>query len=164
MIRRTWLFPLLALVLAARCGTALDPTAAPASTAVVEEDIEYTAETAILESFPVQLHTTVTMRNRSRNVADVQLESGCPVLLRVFPTEARTATIWDQGLILACAMQIQSLRLVPDETAERPPRTDAREILGDSLPNGHYFLGAYVQVVDEPVLVPAGSADLAIPR
>ena len=164
MTRRASPLALTALALTAGCGTALDPTDAPSSLVILEGAIECSAETAILESFPVQLHTIVTMRNRSPNPVTLELGSGCPVLLRVFPTEPRTAPIWDQGRILACTMQIQSLRLVPGETDQRTTRAGAREILGDSLPNGHYFLSAYLQVVDGPVLVPAGTADLAIPR
>jgi hypothetical protein len=136
----------------------------PASASVVQGQIEYRADTQVMESFPVQLHTIVTLRNRSSARASVELGSGCPVHLRAYRDEARTRLAWDQGRLLVCTMQIQSVELAPGDADQRGTRTDARQILGDSLPDGRYWLGAYVQVVGAPLVVPAGSADLAVPR
>ena len=136
----------------------------PTSASVVQGEVEYTAETLILESFPVQLHTIVRMRNRSSSKLELQLGSGCPVLLRVYRDEARTALAWDQGRALACTKEIQIVSLAPGDSAERITRTNARASLGDSLPDGRYFFSAYVQVVGAPITIAAGSADLSVPR
>src|SRR5688500_2974948 len=102
MMKRS-LFAAAALALAvAACATGVDPEGPPASAAVLQGDVEYRATTAILESFPVQLHTSVEMRNRSASRVELQLGSGCPVLLRVYKDEARTVLAWDQGRNLAC--------------------------------------------------------------
>jgi hypothetical protein len=161
------LLVLLALVLAvalAGCLSSVSPDEAPASAAVVQGDIEYTAETLILESFPVQLHTIVRMRNRTRSATEIRFGGGCPVQIRAYRNEARTSLAWDQGRVIACTKEIQIVTLKSGESAERNARTDARAILGDSLPDGKYYFSAYVQVVGAPFLIPAGAADLSIPR
>ena len=141
-----------------------DPISPPSSAAVVRDGVEFTADTRVMESFPVQLATTVTMRNTSSAPVTLELGSGCPVHLRAYRTEARTGLVWDQGRERVCTMQIQVVDLAPGASARRDTRTDAYEILGDSLPDGRYWLSAYVQVLPEGLTVPAGSVDLAVPR
>ena len=157
---------LLGLALAAGCNGNSDVSDAPTgpSAPVTRDGVEYTADTRIMESFPVQLDTRVTMRNPSSQPTRVQLGSGCPVLLRAYRDEARTRLAWDQSVGIVCTMQIQVVDLAPGASAERNTRASARDILGDSLPDGRYWLSAFVQVVGGPVTVPAGSADLAVPR
>jgi hypothetical protein len=157
------LLSLLLLVPLAACANGTGPDG-PSPTSVVQGDVEYMAETLIMESFPVQLQTIVRMRNRRSSRVEVQLGSGCPVLLRVYRNEARTQLVWDQGSRIACTKEIQIVSLTSGETAERSTRTNAREILGDSLPDGRYYLSAYVQVVGARLTIPAGAADLAVPR
>jgi hypothetical protein len=158
------LVSLVPAMVAAACVSSVSPDEAPSSSAVVQGEVEYTADTAILESFPVQLHTTVRMRNRSRATVTLRFGGGCPVQIRAFRDEARTRLAWDQGRIQACTKEIQIVDLPAGDTAQRSARTNAREILGDSLPDGRYWLSAYVQLVGAPLLVPAGAADLAVPR
>jgi hypothetical protein len=135
------------------------------SAPIVQGGIEYAADTRIMESFPVQLDTRVTMRNTSTSRARIELGSGCPVLLRAYRDAARTRLAWDQSVGMVCTMQIQIVELAPGESSEKAaPRVSAADILGDSLPDGRYYLSAFVQVVGAPVTVPAGSADLGIPR
>jgi hypothetical protein len=161
--RSASLLPLVFLIPLAACANGIGPEG-PSSSSVVQGAVEYTPETLILESYPVQLHTIVRMRNRASSRVEVQLGGGCPVLLRVYRDEARTQLVWDQGRGIACTKEIQIVSLAPGGTAERYTRTGAREILGDSLPDGHYYLSAYVQVVGAPLTIPAGAADLSIPR
>lgn len=156
---------LLVLLAAGGCAGAVDPDLdAPGSAAVVQGDVGYRAETAVMESFPVQLRTTVTMGNRGRGKTQLRLGSGCPVQLRVYRDEARSRLAWDQGRVIACTKEIQIVELAPGDSAQRSAGTNAHEILGDSLPDGRYWLGAYVQVVGAPLVVPAGAVDLAVPR
>src|SRR5262245_27859361 len=87
---------LLPAVLFAGCMSSVAPDDPPSSAAVVQGQVEYTAETAILESFPVQLHTTVHMKNRSRSPVVLRFGGGCPVQIRAFRDEARTSLAWNQ--------------------------------------------------------------------
>ena len=156
----------LALVLLAGCNGSSDvpdPPTGP-SGPVTQAGIEYSADTRIMESFPVQLDTRVTMTNRTAQRATVELGSGCPINLRAYRDAARTQLAWDESSGRVCTMQIQIVELEPGASAERNTRTDAREILGDSLPDGRYWLSASVQVVGNGLVVPAGAADLGVPR
>jgi hypothetical protein len=165
-LRSTAGLPLVALALLAGCNGGADvpdPPTGP-SGPVTQGGIEYTADTRVMESFPVQLDTRVTMTNRSSQRASVELGSGCPVNLRAYRNEARTQLAWDQTVGRACTMQIQIVDLAPGASAERNTRTTAYDILGDSLPDGRYWLSASVQVVGNGLVVPAGSVDLAVPR
>lgn len=164
--RRLAAFAASALSLAMACSSPSDADAdAPSSAAVVQGDVEYRATTAILESFPVQLKTSVVMANRSRSRVVLQLASGCPVQLRVYHDQERQRLVWDQGRVIACTKEIQIVELAAGDTAQRSaPIVSARAILGDSLPDGRYWLGAYVQVVGAPLVVPAGVAELSVPR
>jgi hypothetical protein len=152
-----------AALLGAGCG-GFDPDPGPVAPVIRHGEVDYSATTAIMESFPVQLSTTVMMTNPSSTATTVRLGSGCPVQIRVYRDTGRTALAWDQGRVIACTQEIQIVDLAGRGRAERNARASARDILGDSLPDGHYFLGAYVQVLDTPFVVPAGEADLAVPR
>lgn len=154
----------LALLPLAGCASSTAPDG-PSSAALVHGDVEYSAETLVMESFPVQLNTIVRMRNRSSRPVQLQLATGCPVLLEVYRDEARTELVWNQAALILCTQQIQLVDLEPGETEERSTRTDARQILESSdLPDGRYWLSARVTLVGETIEVPAGSVELAIPR
>lgn len=144
------------------CST--DPGTGPLASTVRQGDVEFSAVTLVMESFPVQLSTTVTMRNRSTARSTLELGSGCPVQLRVYRDAVRKDLVWDQGRVMACTKEIQIVNLAEGDTVQRAARASAYDILGDSLPDGRYHLGAYVQVIDSPLVIPAGDADLAVPR
>jgi hypothetical protein len=127
-----------------------------------EGDLRYTAETAILESFPVQLATTVRVSNVGSRPAALEFSDGCPVLLRAYRTAARTyPPVWDQERDTFCTQALQLFTLEPGNTKEFTVRTDARQILGDSLPNGDYFLTAVVRKTGWPLELDAGQVELA---
>ena len=157
--------PLLATLLTA-CGRVSDPAEAPGpDSSVVRDGVAYSAEVRVLESFPVQLRGSLRMENTTPNTVRLELGSGCPVLLRAYRTAERRTPVWDQGSGLACTLQIQIRSLAPGGVAnEDAPPTDAAEILGDSLPAGTYHLSAYVRVNAGTLELPAGSAELAVPR
>jgi hypothetical protein len=157
---------LIGLALLAGCNGRPDAVEPPAGAGapVVQGGVEYTGQTLVMESFPVQLDTRVTMRNRSSARATVELGSGCPVALLVYRDAARTQLVWDQSRGRMCTMQIQIVELAPGESQGRDTRASAYDILGDSLPDGRYYLSASVAVTSGGVTVPAGSADLGVPR
>jgi hypothetical protein len=139
-------------------------TGADVDGSVVVDGVRYSAATAVLESFPVQLHTTVDIENTGGAAAHLQFPSGCVVLLRAYRAAADPSPAWDQGRTVMCTMAIQMLELEPGASRQYGTRTDAREILGDSLPAGAYHLRAYIAVNGSVVEVPAGSVELAVPR
>jgi hypothetical protein len=131
---------------------------------VLRDGVRYTASTAVLESFPVQLHTTVTLVNTGRTTARLEFPSGCVALLRAYGSATATEPVWDQATVVMCTMALQLLDLAPGESRSYSMRTDAREVLGDSLPDGTYHLRARIAVNGAAVEVPAGAVELAIPR
>lgn len=158
------LLPTFVLV-AVACTTTGEPRQDGDQQAAVDRaDVHYTATTRILESFPVQLHTTVDMTNRGRDRARLDFGNGCKVLLRAYRTEARQQAAWDQGRVLGCTQAIETIQLQPGERRQLTARSNAREILGDSLPDGRYFLTAYLPANGGEIEIPAGAADLGVPR
>ena len=157
------------VALAAACSKAertVDPENLLANPDVrVEEGIQYKAETAILESFPVQLATTVKLTNTGNSPRQVTFPDGCVVLIRAYRTAERTGEpAWDQSRVVACTMALVEVALAPGESREFQARTDAGLILGDSLPDGRYYFSALLRPDGRALEVPAGEADLAVRR
>lgn len=126
-------------------------------------DIELSAETMVMESFPVQLRTVVTARNTSPDPVRITFPDGCVVIIRAYRDAARSGQpVWEQAS--ACTMALVPVDFAPGETKTFTNGTDAREILGDSLPDGRYWLSAFIRPDSERIDVPAGAADLGVPR
>lgn len=155
------LLPLLVL-LGCTSGADDDLTGTPDRNRTVG-DIEFSAETLVMESFPVQLRTVVTARNASPNPVRITFPDGCIVILRAWRGAARSGDpAWEQQAV--CTMALVPVDFAPGETKTFTNETDAREILGDSLPDGRYLLSAFMRPDGERIDVPAGAADLGVPR
>lgn len=152
------------LLLGGCAGSEPPPGTDRASSPATQAGVEYRADTQVLESFPVQLRATVTLLNRTGETVMLELPDGCPVLLRAYREGVGSKPAWDQGNVLVCTLAIQEVRLAPGESRTFQGRSDAREILGDSLPDGSYRLTAVVRPNGSTVELPAGSAQLAVPR
>lgn len=153
------------LLLLSACAGAEPPAPAEeARQSVAREGIEYLADTRVLESFPVQLRASVVMTNRSGAPVTLELPDGCTVLLRAYREPSGGRPVWDQGQVLVCTMAIQLVALAAGESRTFEGRSDAREILGDSLPDGSYRLVAVVRPNGTAVEIPAGVTQLAVPR
>jgi hypothetical protein len=158
----------IALIAAASlaCSTGSEPgepdVDQPAATTTLQ-GVEFRAETRVLESFPVQLRTSVEMTNRSGAAVALTFPDGCVVLLRAY-REAGAAAVWDQGSVLSCTAALVEVRLAAGETRTFEARTDARAILGASLPDGRYRLEVYLRPRSGVIAVEAGTVDLAVPR
>lgn len=155
--------PLAAALVLAACARAVvtsgpDPVRPDA---VMVGEIRYQAETAILESHPVQLRTTVSVTNTGARPDTLEMPGGCPVLLRAYRDPARTGTpVWDQARNTACTLQLLYLDLAPGQTRAFEGRATAHDILGDSLPNGRYYLTAVLRPENQVVELEAGDTEL----
>lgn len=156
--------PLLAaaLILAACTQAAVTSDPDPVRPgAVMVGEIRYQAETAILESYPVQLRTTVSITNTGARPDTLQLPGGCPVLLRAYRDPGRTGTpAWDQERDIVCTLQLLLLDVAPGQTRTLEGRATAHDILGDSLPNGRYYLTAVLRPENQVVELEAGDTEL----
>jgi hypothetical protein len=139
-----------------------DSAGGPGARSYSAEGLTYRAETAVLESFPVQLATTVKVQNTTRQPITLTFPDGCPVLLRAYRTSDRVgAPAWDQARETICTMAIQEFEIKAGDTLELHRRASAAEILGDSLPNGRYWLTAVVRRMGGPIELAAGEVELA---
>jgi hypothetical protein len=153
------------VLLTVACSMTGEPQNAGGQQTVVQRgQVHYSATTRVLESFPVQLHTTVDITNRGDERARLDFRNGCKLLLRAYRTAARQQPVWDQGRIVGCTQAIETIELDAGEHRQLTAHSDARQILSDSLPDGHYFLAAYVNASNGAIEIPAGEADLAVPR
>jgi hypothetical protein len=126
--------------------------------------LHYTADLRVLESFPVQLDARMQVHNPMTHNAALELPGGCPLLLSAYRDSLRTDLAWDQGNAIVCTMQLQIVDLPPNGQQEFTTRTDARAMLGDSLPDGTYHMSARLVVNDTVVTRAVGSVPLAVPR
>lgn len=129
------------------------------------DGIEYRAAANVRESFPVQILAAVTLTNTADEPARIELPGGCTVLLRAYRDADRSGSpAWDQARSVACTMQLLQLDLAPgDSTRFDAPAVRGDEILGDSLPDGRYYLSAVIRPDRQVVELAAGFADLAAP-
>lgn len=156
----TWL----AVAFAVGCGgNAVDPAGDAPAALRTPDGLEYSAETLVMESFPVQLNTRVHVTNSSSSARTLTFPDGCVVLVRAYRAGS-SKPVWDQGNSVGCTMALVGVNLAPGETRTLESRTGAAEILGDSLPDGRYTLEAYLRPSTGTVTVDAGVADLAVPR
>lgn len=129
---------------------------------IVHDNLEFRAETLIMESFPVQLRTIVRASNPTSAAVPLTFSDGCTVMLRVYRDAARTSLAYDMSRVMGCTQAIQEFN-VPGGgmTEHNAPTISAATILGDSLPNGTYYLSAVVRPNGKRIELEAGSAPLA---
>jgi hypothetical protein len=133
------------------------PAPADISALVLEADV------AVMESFPVQLRGTLTVRNPTDRTIQFDV-GGCPVFLRAYRTAGEIA--WDQGDGAICTMILRTVTLDTGATETFETATaSAADILGEDLPDGTYGVGVYLALVEggQPE-ASAGEVELAIPR
>lgn len=155
---------LLSILLAGCAREATPPAADGPDAALLHGGLEYTADTRVMESFPVQLATTVTIANRGSAPVTLTLPDGCAVLLRAFRSATGTVPAYDALHNVVCTLALQEVTIPPGGREQFSTRSDAREILGDSLSDGTYWLRALVRPNGGEVEVPAGEVQLAVPR
>jgi hypothetical protein len=137
------------------------------------EQLSYRASSSLEGVSPPEVHTAVTVTNAGRG--RVRLEYGaCSMTLRAFRTPERTGTpAWDAarrpnpdpatGIYWACPLYLATKELQPGESHspnEFRSRIPGPQILGDSLPDGRYYLVARVGLNGVLTDVPAGEVEL----
>lgn len=151
-----------ALLVVAACGGSGSPSDLDEGAATrVQDGIRYTAETRIMESFPVQIAVTVTLTNTSAGVVRTVFPDGCVVTLRAYRGSEQ---VWDQRMLILCTDALVEVDLAPGESASYETATSAAAILGPNLPDGRYRLEAVLRPGGAPITLDAGEVDLAIPR
>jgi hypothetical protein len=125
------------------------------------EGLSYRAETVSLQAPARSYETTATLTNTTTSRRTVTFPDGCVVLVRAYRNAARAgAPAWDQARTVACTQALVEVAVAPGETVSRNTRFEPRAVLGDSLPEGRYYLSAYLRPMNTVVEVAAGEVDL----
>ncbi|HJR52365.1 MAG TPA: BsuPI-related putative proteinase inhibitor [Gemmatimonadota bacterium] len=144
-------------------GAEPEPTPDPVPSATDISALALEADVAVMESFPVQLRGTLSVRNPTDRSIGFDV-GGCPVFLRVYDAAGRVA--WDQGDGAICTMILRTVTLAPGATETFETSTaSAADILGEELPDGTYGVAVYLALVEggQPE-ASTGEVELAIPR
>lgn len=149
------------LVVLAACAGTPEPTAEARGAAPVR-GVDFAAETAVLESFPVQLAGRVRITNLRDEPVRLSFPDRCVAMLRIYPADGgRTVPVWDQRRAVDCEPAETTVDLPPGEVTDVPaPTVGAGEILGDSLPAGTYRVTAYLRPGGRVVEIDAGTVEL----
>lgn len=154
--------------LAASCAsesgssTGTDPDRSTGPTGA--EDLDFTADIVVMESFPVQLRGSLTVVNPTKRTIAFEV-GGCPVFLRAYGS-ANGGPVWDQANGAVCTMILRTVTLEPGEVEVFQTATaGAGEILGNDLPDGTYRTAVYLAFASGGEReVETGEVQLAIPR
>jgi hypothetical protein len=159
---------LMAIALACDDGPAApsnDPPGIPiGSGSTMHGGVEYAATLRIMESFPVQLAADVTVTNHRDEPVQIVFPDGCVALLRAYAVDGDDP-VWDQNQDVACTLALVTVDLEPGAAASyTTPTASARDILGDTLPDGTYRIEVYLRPDGDVVEIDTGTVELAIPR
>ena len=147
------------------CGSSKDPSEPRPGgdfQTIVQNNVEYRAETLIMESFPVQVRANVQITNSSGSAVTITFPDGCLVLLRVYRDAERTSLAYDMERDFGCTQALVPVTIGAGESKTiSAPTISAAKILGDSLPNGTYYFTALTRPEGQRVELRAGSAALA---
>ncbi|HKG91252.1 MAG TPA: hypothetical protein VKA84_05150 [Gemmatimonadaceae bacterium] len=153
---------------AVACSRNEAPSAVPSDSPALDGSltttagVTYSAETLVLESFPVQLRTIVTATNTGSE--PVRLTSdGCEAFVVAHRAAGRAGPpTWDQRKVWACTRILKVYDIGPGHSVKLQTQLRATDILGDSLPSGRYYLSA-IPGTDHSVTVRAGDVQLDRP-
>lgn len=159
-----------ALALAAALLTACNGDLPTVTDRARLDGLELTGGVNVAESFPVQLGFYLQVRNTSSR--EIHLVSdGCGVLPRVYGSADRAGRrLWDARPGAPCLASVAPVTLAPGETRRFTRSYSARDVLGDSLPDGRYYFtvtyraGLAADGASRLVELTAGDARLALPR
>jgi hypothetical protein len=121
---------MVAATVAAACaggGEPGGPTGDDPAAATTAGDVSFTADTRVLESFPVQLRTEVVATNRGSAAAQLTFPDGCVVLLRAY-REGETTPVWDQRSDTMCTASLVEETLAPGAAKKWEARTDVEAL------------------------------------
>jgi hypothetical protein len=168
--RALGVLPIVALAIALACNDgpaapSTDPPGVPiGSGSTMHGGVEYEATLRVMESFPVQIAADVTVTNRGDEPVRIVFPDGCVALLRAFTVDGEDP-VWDQNRDVACTLALVTVDLEPGaSTSYTTPTSSARDILGDTLPDGNYRITVYLRPDGEVAEIDTATVELAIPR
>ena len=123
-------------------------------------DLTLEARSEVVPGPSAALRGTVTVTNTTDHAISFQA-GGCPVLLQVFGSPDRAgAPAWDQATNTYCTAVLQNVILQPGAAHQFVAQAPVSEVLGATLPNGRYYVGATIRLDSHQQQVPAGDVEL----
>lgn len=177
--RQSSLVVVLGVFVFVACGrTPLETPLGPAASTNLAIDLVPTATSVLAkrDTTPT-LRTTVTLVNRAES--PTYLEYGaCATRVLAYRTTASGASpvwdsnkrrLWDSGQPLVCLLYLAATTVAPGATLAAPEfslEVPLIDVLGDSLPDGHYYFKASIGFSNRAAItdLPAGDAELTLAR
>ena len=147
----------------------------PVTSRAAAGELTYHAESYLVDASPNELWTAVTAVNPTRR--RVQIEFGsCSMTVYAYLNPDRSGEpVWrssgyryarpSDSIVAVCPDYLGVRVLAPGDSAqpeEFRTRFPVAEILGDSLPEGHYYFATGLDLNGDTVRVPAGEARLTM--
>jgi hypothetical protein len=147
--------------------------AGPSIVAADDSHLTASAQSTVIAHDTVRyLTTSASVTNRG--VLPVHLEYGaCTVRVLAYRDESRSgAPIWNSdyrepyhsSVKYGCTLQLILQDLQPAQSLDFGFSSPLIELVGDSLPNGRYYLSADLRIANTPAVqhIPAGSVDVEL--
>lgn len=156
--------PLIVLLVTAHggCGDGVAPIPRTLPEEILISGFRLVAATSVDRQDGGDIVQTLTVENTLTVSGTFLISQFCPVQLRVFRSAGRLEpAAWDArrtGLICPAAGLV--LDLSPGERAVFESRTSMAEVLGDSLPPGHYYFSGVARHQAGADELQAGEGDL----
>lgn len=150
-----------AVLLAAACASAPEPTAEPGPPPARLRGLDFSAELDTVRSSPVRLTGEVRVVNRGPQPETLVFGNGCPVRIRLYETQGdRIAPVWDGPP--GCPRAPMSLAIASGDSAALPiPSTSASEILAAGLLEGRYRVTVWLAPDDRIIEIEVGDMELS---
>ena len=127
------------------CGAQVVSSPGPSLNSEIRTDsIVFRAAAVVLHGPAEMVRAEVTVSNRGPRASTLLVAGGCPVIFQLLtnpPPNART--VWDSRKArssMGCAASLLRARIEPGESRVFVREAEKKEILGDSLPAGRYYV------------------------
>lgn len=135
---------------------------------VVVDGVRYSAQASVESAEPFRVLATISATNVSRTSRLIEY-GHCAARLLAYKDTARSGSpVWDQRRVVAnpdtgnafvCLLYLRRVQLAPNQTFEPDEFktvAEGRDILGDSLPEGRYYLTVLLEVNWDTLKIAAG--------
>jgi len=124
----------------------------------------YQMDTRTSTASPATIESTLTIINTTNEAAETSIAGNCPFSLYAYREEARRDGAYAAGEPDSpregCLLEMVSLDLAPGESRQFSTTVTGARILGDSLPDGRYYLAAVVWLESTSMWLAAGEVQL----
>lgn len=150
------------------CGIAAtsvpSPKAKDVDREVKNDSLELRGTAGIIRENHTDLELIIEVKNLLSRPINLVVPGGCPVILQLLdaaPPSGRV--VWDSQYApssLGCVLSLIGVRLGVGDSTRFARGVTRTEVLGDSLPPGHYFVRGYLVIEPNRIAVQAGEINI----